>query len=150
METHVSDILYARASSGFTIVHGFAGWLDKTGLDQLYRSATVVVGPSMVLEAFGLVGIEAMAYLKPIVAFDAGGVREWLSNGETGFLVEEGNIDGMAKRIDTLLESPRLARKMGMEGRRRVDAEFRRKIHLERLTAVYEEAIHDRVGGVSR
>lgn len=128
------------AARGIEKSVAFLGWLDEARLGEIYRRATVVVVPSMVLEAFSLVGIEAMAHAKPVVAFDAGGVREWLADGETGFLVQQGNIDQLAKQIATLLENGPLARKMGEAGRRRVEAHHRRKGHLDRLMAVYAEA----------
>lgn len=117
----------------------FFGWLDEAKLSDAYRRATVVIVPSMVTEAFSLVGIEAMAHSKPVVAFNAGGVREWLVDGETGFLVEQGNVEQLAKQTRALLENRALARKMGEEGRRQVALCYRRKTHLDRLLTVYKE-----------
>ncbi|MFO0730632.1 MAG: glycosyltransferase [Nitrospiraceae bacterium] len=68
----------------------FAGWLSGADLDREYERAAVLAVPSTVKEAFGLVGIEAMAFGKPVVAFDAGGIREWLQDGKTGYLVRQG------------------------------------------------------------
>lgn len=125
----------------------FLGWVDQARLTDAYRQATAVVIPSIVLEAFSLAGIEAMAHWKPVVAFDAGGVHEWLSDGQTGFLVERGNIDALTMRIRTLLEDPALGRKFGEEGRRRVETQYRRKTHLERLMGIYRDALRRRVSG---
>jgi glycosyltransferase involved in cell wall biosynthesis len=116
----------------------FIGWLDAGRLKEAYRQATVVVVPSMVMEAFSLVGLEAMAHSKPVVAFDAGGVREWLSDGENGFLVEQGNIEKLAKQVRILLENQSVARRMGEEGRWHLEEKYRRKNHLDRLTAIYK------------
>lgn len=118
------------------------GWLSGTDLDQQYRDAQVVVVPSVVMEAFSLVGIEAMAFGKPVVAFDAGGVREWLRDGRTGYLVEQGNCRGLAERIRALIENPSRAKMMGEEGKQVVEECFRIDSHLERVTQVYEEVIH--------
>jgi glycosyltransferase involved in cell wall biosynthesis len=116
----------------------FIGWLDESKLNEVYRRASIVVVPSMVMEAFSLVGIEAMAHSKPVVAFNAGGVREWLADGENGFLVEQGNIEKLAKQVRSLLENRSLAKKMGEEGRRRVEEKYRREAHLDRLLAIYK------------
>ena len=51
-------------------------------LAALYRRARIVVFPSMWPEPFGLVGIEAMRFARPVVAFDVGGVGDWLQDGE--------------------------------------------------------------------
>src|SRR5579863_890074 len=125
----------------------FLGRLSPEALHLAYQDATLIVVPSMVLEAFGLVGIEAMSFSKPVVAFDAGGVRDWLVHGENGLLVERGNIDLLAKQIFTLLENPQVARRMGLEGRRRVEASFRRGAHLDRVIGLYHKVISARQAG---
>lgn len=132
------------ARSGIADSVVFLGWLDEAALREVYRRASVVVVPSMVMEAFSLVGIEAMAHGKPVVAFDAGGVREWLSDGQTGFLVEQGNLPQLAKQVRLLLENRTLALKMGEEGRRQVEARYRRENHLDRITGIYEETLKNR------
>ncbi|MEO1088251.1 MAG: glycosyltransferase family 4 protein, partial [Acidobacteriota bacterium] len=65
----------------------FVGWVDPERVDGYYRRARVVVMPGRWPEPFGLVGLEAMARAKPVVAFDVGGVRDWLDDGRTGLLV---------------------------------------------------------------
>jgi glycosyltransferase involved in cell wall biosynthesis len=54
---------------------------------QELRSATVLAMPGTWPEPFGLVGLEAGALGVPAVAFDVGGIREWLRPGENGYLV---------------------------------------------------------------
>ncbi len=122
----------------------FAGRLDHEALESIYREAAVVVVPSMVMEAFGLVGIEAMAHSKPVVAFDAGGVREWLADGVTGILVRPGDVERLAGAVGELLDHPDRAAAMGREGARIVEERFRRPLHLAQLLAVYHEAIERR------
>lgn len=121
------------------------GRLSSDEVDRFYQRCSMVVMPSMIPESFGLVGIEAMTFSRPVVAFDAGGIREWLRDGETGFMVERGNIKGLAHRISYLLNDEWLARKMGERGRERVDKFYRKELHLKRLFAAYEEAINNRV-----
>lgn len=120
------------------------GSLPADALDEHYRKACMVVMPSMIPESFGLVGIEAMAFGKPVVAFDSGGISEWLVNGETGFLVERGNVKSLAERISQLLEDESLAKKMGERGKERVERYYRKDMHLKRLLAIYEEVIDNR------
>ncbi|MBN2489743.1 MAG: glycosyltransferase family 4 protein [Planctomycetes bacterium] len=116
-------------------------------LDALYRRSRVVVVPSMIPEAFGLVGIEAMAFGRPVVAFDAGGIREWLEDGVTGFCVPRGDVAALADRIARLLADPALARIMGEQGRQAVDARYRASHHLEALLAVYAGAVAEHAAG---
>jgi glycosyltransferase involved in cell wall biosynthesis len=119
----------------------FLGNLSTEELNSHYANCSIVVMPSMTPESFRLVGIEAMAFGKPVVAFDSGGVREWLINGKTGFLVNRGDIKGLSERISQLLEDNLLAKSMGIEGQKRVNQCYRKEIHIKRLLSVYEEMI---------
>jgi glycosyltransferase involved in cell wall biosynthesis len=115
----------------------FTGQLGPEALDRHFAAATLVVVPSRIPEAFGLTGIEAMAFAKPVVGYDRGGIRDWLRDGETGFLVPPGNIDTMAQCIDRLLDDPELAVRLGNAGRARVEQEFRPSRHLRALDEIY-------------
>jgi glycosyltransferase involved in cell wall biosynthesis len=119
----------------------FLGRVPAGALDEHYRRCALVVMPSMSQESFGLVGIEAMAFGKPVVAFDVGGVREWLVDGETGFLVKRGDVRGLADRIEQLLLDMSLADRLGQAGRQRVDRLFRKHAHMQRLVNLYQELI---------
>ena len=120
----------------------FTGWLDSAGIESLYERANVVVCPSVWDEPFGLVGIEAMAHEKPVVAFGVGGIPEWLDDGDTGYLIPRKDVGAMAAAIDRLLANPEQARKMGANGRRVVAERFPREGHVDEL----ERALHDAAG----
>lgn len=62
------------------------GWLEGDARWRALRQATLLALPSSWPEPFGLVGLEAAALGIPAVAFDVGGVREWLRPGVNGFL----------------------------------------------------------------
>lgn len=66
----------------------FTGWLADEALWRELGGATVLAVPSTWPEPFGLVGLEAGALGVPAIAFDVGGVREWLRHGVNGVLVE--------------------------------------------------------------
>jgi glycosyltransferase involved in cell wall biosynthesis len=68
--------------------------------------------------------MEYMALGKPVVATRGGGTAELVSDGETGFLVAEGDARGMAEQIAGLLEDGALRRRMGAAGRDRLAREF--------------------------
>lgn len=67
---------------------------------------------------------ECMALGKPIVATDNGGTPELVQEGQTGFLVPSHDAGVLTDRVLKLLNNPELANKFGMEGRRRIEAEF--------------------------
>jgi glycosyltransferase involved in cell wall biosynthesis len=65
----------------------FTGWVGPTRRAELLQTATVLAVPSVWPEPFGLVGLEAATAGVPAIAFDVGGVREWLRDGRNGTLV---------------------------------------------------------------
>jgi glycosyltransferase involved in cell wall biosynthesis len=75
-------------------------------------------------EGFGYVLIEAMACQKPVVAFDVRSTREIVSDGKTGFLVNDFDVNEMAMKVELLLKDKNLCKEMGMEGRKRVENVF--------------------------
>ncbi len=119
----------------------FRGWLGRKELLRAYSEAQVVVFPSILEEPFGRVGIEALAMGRPVVAFDVGGVREWLTHGETGFLVPRGDVQKMAELASHLLENDDLAREMGRRGSERVRTLFDREQVVSRLEQILTTAI---------
>lgn len=119
----------------------FAGWLNPEKHWEMFRRSYMAAVPSIWPEPFGLVGIEAMSYSKPVVAFRSGGIPEWLEDGKTGFLVETGNARGMAEKIKQLLGDPMLAKTMGEAGKKRVENFYHSSGHVEKLLQVYQQAI---------
>jgi len=125
----------------------FHGRVEAKDVPGFYRRARVVLMPSMIPESFGLVGVEAMACGRPVVAFDSGGIRDWLVDGDTGFLVERGNVRALATRIEQLLTDDSLVEVMGVRAMRRVERLYRPQAHLSQLVALYEVvgAIGDKI-----
>ncbi len=114
----------------------FAGWVPNEELRGYYQDASVLVVPSWWAEAFGIVGIEAMANARPVVAFKTGGIPDWLEDKETGYVVERGNIEELAEKISLLLDNKELARRMGENGRQRVLPKYRLDTHLNKLSDI--------------
>lgn len=74
---------------------------DQSKRDALCNS-TVVIVPSQVDEVFGLVTVEAYAFGKPVIATRVGGLPELVRHGETGWLVEPGDVDALARQLYTV------------------------------------------------
>jgi glycosyltransferase involved in cell wall biosynthesis len=119
----------------------FTGWLPPEKLEFYYRRCRMVIVPSTWPEPFGMVGIEAMAHSKPVIAFDVGGVTEWLKDGETGFLVKPRDEASLTEKINTLLANPNLAMSMGLKGRKSVEKRFTAEVHVDRLLSIFENEI---------
>ena len=80
--------------------------------------------------------LEAGASGLPVVSTRHGGIPDVVLDEETGMLVEEGDIEGMARRMLRLLRDPALAARLGGEARRRVRAHFSASLSIERLWAI--------------
>jgi glycosyltransferase involved in cell wall biosynthesis len=102
----------------------FAGHVPQARIAETYADASVAVMSSLWPEPFGLAGLEAMRCGLPVVAFDAGGIREWLIDKVNGFLVPWMDRDAFAARVDALLLNKELARNLGEQGRRFADSRF--------------------------
>jgi glycosyltransferase involved in cell wall biosynthesis len=116
----------------------FAGWLTGDALSAALAAATVVAVPSRWPEPFGIVGIEAMAHARPVVAFRVGGIPDWLDDGVTGYAVAPGDVAAFAARLGQLLDHPDEARALGVAGRARVERDFVASAHLARLLPIYK------------
>ena len=116
-----------------------SGWRDRKGVADLVQAATAVIFPSLWAEPFGIVGIEAMARGVPVVGFNVGGVRDWLEDEKTGYLVGRNDTAAMSNRVKVLLDDSELRKRMGLAGMEKVRREFGREKHLERLLALYRE-----------
>ncbi|MFZ5907803.1 MAG: glycosyltransferase family 4 protein [Nitrospirota bacterium] len=122
----------------------FLTGVDYAGLDEYYRRASVVVFPSRSPESFGLVGIEAMSFGRPVIAYDSGGPREWLIDGETGLLIKRGDRALLSSSLLKLLHDRTLAERMGRHGMERVNMYFRKEHHVDELIDIYEEIAESR------
>jgi glycosyltransferase involved in cell wall biosynthesis len=119
----------------------FVGWLSGEQLEKAYQQCSLVVVPSIMAEPFGKVGIEAMNYGKPVVAFDVGGISDWLIDSKNGYLVPVKDIEQLGGRICLLLQDKGLRTTMGKRGRQFVEENFQSKDHVERLTTIFQKAV---------
>lgn len=84
---------------------------SRSDLEQAYKGSDIfVLGSHTRAEAFGVVLLEAMSFSLPTVSFhiEGSGVLEVVENSATGFLVDNGNIVQLAKRIMSLVEDEEL------------------------------------------
>jgi glycosyltransferase involved in cell wall biosynthesis len=122
----------------------FTGRVSDERLPDYYRLADINVLPSTTMgEAFGLVIVEAFACWKPVIASNLPGVRSLVTEGVDGWLVEPGDIDGLAEKLQMALRlSPEQRRAMGEAGRRKVGGQFTWERIGEQLEAIYFDMIH--------
>ena len=103
-------------------------------VERLIPLAHVLLMPSE-MESFGLVALEAMACGVAPVATRVGGVPELITDGETGFMEEPGDIAAQAARVVELLTDDALHTRITEAGRRRAEERF----GADRIIPQYEE-----------
>ena len=119
----------------------FTGWLDREEIKVAYAASDVVLMPSICLDAFGRVNIEAMASKKPVVGTCYGGTPEIIEDGVTGYVVNPLQIDEFSAKIIDLLKNPEKAEKFGRAGRNRIQTVFNLNDKITKLISIYERFI---------
>jgi glycosyltransferase involved in cell wall biosynthesis len=100
---------WQQLASRLRVSAEFPGWLDATHRVSALAQASVLAVPSIWPEPFGLVGLEAAARGVPAVAFDTGGIRQWLHHDVNGLLVPpSGGAGAMASALTSVLSDTRL------------------------------------------
>ena len=118
----------------------FTGWLNQGKLREFYSKAQILAVPSVWPEPMGLIGIEAMRHSLPVVAFDAGGISDWLKDGKNGFLIKRKNIKGFADKLQYLLNNPAIALEFGLFGNELVKTVFDFSKYIDQLeTTLFSE-----------
>jgi glycosyltransferase involved in cell wall biosynthesis len=127
------------------------GAVAEAELPELHRRAAVFALPSVdrtcygrpvaVPELLGLSALEAMASGTPVVASRIGGVPEVVTDGETGFLVDPGDVGALHDGLAMLLADGRLARRMGDAARAAVLDRFTWRACARRCLAAYRELV---------
>jgi len=97
----------------------FMGYVPYQEMPQQYAQADIAVFPSISVEGFGMVALEAMRCGLPVVASNRPGFRELVVHRETGLLVDPEDTDQLASAMIRLIEDPDLARQMGEKGYQR-------------------------------
>jgi glycosyltransferase involved in cell wall biosynthesis len=124
---------------GLTGRVSFRGFVPQRELREYYRECTVVALSSVWPEPIATIGLEAMRYALPVVAFDAGGIKDWLSDGVNGFLVPWMDRAAFARRLEQLLLDKGLARQMGERGWQIAEERFRFDDYLSDLERMFAQ-----------
>jgi glycosyltransferase involved in cell wall biosynthesis len=119
----------------------FCGWVDSGAREALMREADLLAVPSLWPEPFGLVGLEAGCLGLPAVAYEVGGIPDWLRPGESGELApaDPPTAEGLADALLRALGDPERLNRLG-RGAWQVAREYTAEKHLARLEAILEAA----------
>ncbi len=118
----------------------FNGWQNREDVERMINQCYLLIFPSVYPEAFGITGIEAMMHGKPVVGFNVGGVSTWLKDGITGFLIERGDIESMARKVE-MLKDKKLYSSMSRNAYQQAVEKFLPEIHMNKLVSLYNQCI---------
>jgi glycosyltransferase involved in cell wall biosynthesis len=131
-----------RRAASLGVRSQFPGWVTGSIRNQLLRDAAILAVPSVWPEPFGLVGLEAASFGTPAVAFDTGGISEWLTDGVNGRLVPGSRgVNGLGETIAALLNDDDRWRTCSAGARHSVER-FTIDAHVGALEGVLARAAH--------
>jgi glycosyltransferase involved in cell wall biosynthesis len=122
----------------------FTGWLGSKQKEEVLSKTDLLVVPSLWPEPFGLVGIEAAAHGMPAVAYDVGGISDWLIAGYSGELAP-GNpptVQGLAEALVRALSDPSHYADL-CRGAREVAGRFTLAAHVTQLERTLENSLQN-------
>jgi len=121
----------------------FVGWLSQEDIANYLRQSDVYVSTSLSDGGIASSTAEAMACKLPVVITDFGDNKEWVRDGESGFLVPLKSPAVLADRIIKLLENPEMRKIMGEKGRKIIEEKddyYKEMAKMEKLYQLYETA----------
>ena len=138
--TTLHELQSLAASLGIADRLMFPGF--RRDLPRIYAAFDVFVMSSL-REGLPNSILEAMALGVPVVTTDVAGAKELVVNEETGFVVDQKDVHGLAASVLKILDHESIRIRMGRAGRERVEAEFS---FIQRLRKI--EDLYGRILGV--
>lgn len=134
-ESHYEAELEALGKEGIVFYRG-----SQKDVKPWIKRAHAIIHPSTYGEGMSNVLLENASSGRLIITTDNPGCRETVNDGCSGFIYPGGNIDAMVEKIETVLSmSNDDRRRMGLEGRKKVEKEFSREVVIENyLTKIKE------------
>lgn len=121
----------------------FTGRVTDNELLQYYNACDVFIMPSREIdgdiEGFGIVYLEANACSKPVIGGKSGGIYDAVQDGVSGILVDPLDVNEISQALITLLTDDLLAKKLGKQGKKRVEEEFSDLAMAGKLSGIFRK-----------
>ena len=122
----------------------FVGAMPAADVIRFLHAADVLLAPSVTgsdgdIEGMPVSIMEGMASGLPVVATHHSGIPEVVADGRSGFLVDEHDVEGLARRLSDLAADPNLRARMGFAGAAIAANEFDIAMLTDRLVEMYRE-----------
>lgn len=119
----------------------FTGFIPDTELRKYYENCDLFVAPSL-YESFGLIYLEAMAWGKPVIGCNVGGVPEVIEDGISGIIVHPEDANELSEAIIRLSEC-HIRKEFGVHARQRVERHFSLKSMAGETFSIYRKVIQN-------
>lgn len=116
----------------------------REDIPEVIASFDVIVHPSYRNEGVPQSILQAMAMKKPVIASDAGAIKEVVINNRTGFLIRSRDSQIIAENVIELYHNPQLRIDFGNVGRELVENNFTLDAMIEKMEALYESLLRNR------
>jgi|SRR5437016_336270 len=123
-------------------------FISEDRVADYFRRASVVVLPYIEASQSGVIPM-AYSAAKPVVATTVGGLPEMVEDGRTGYLVAPRDTSQLADAVTRLLLDAQLRRRMGENGKRKMEAECSPSVIAQKTLDIYHRAVQ-RVAGAHR
>jgi len=131
----VDAVRRLAAELGLQAQTDIRNWIEGADKERWLRETNAFILPSRA-EGLPMAMLEAMAYGKALIVSPVGGIPEFVSDGQEGFLVPPDDIGAISRAIATLAENPELWAQMGRAARARVEP-LDVKRYMERMVEIY-------------
>lgn len=120
------------------------GFQQGDALVNLMRHAKAIIVPSECYENCSMAVIEALAYGKPVIGANIGGIPEQIREGKEGWLFESGNADNLAEKMVLCLNDDAVTRTIGHQSRARFEEKYSLTTHTQGLLAIYHSLLNEK------
>jgi glycosyltransferase involved in cell wall biosynthesis len=124
----------------------FLGKVSPTELTELYQKSGVFVLPAIVdsrgdTEGLGVVLVEAVSFMLPVVASDVGGISDVIIHQQTGLLVPEKDVEAIVTAVENVWEHPAHAHKRCLQAKEHMHKYFSWPVVMQKLCETYGQCI---------
>ncbi|NOZ64696.1 MAG: glycosyltransferase family 4 protein [Caldiserica bacterium] len=127
--------------NGLSRVVTFTGNVPYEEVPCYIAAMDITVLPGTDIYSSPIKVFEYMAMGKPVIAPRIGQLKEIISEGEEGFLIEQGNKKQLQEGIIKLVGNKTLREKMGQRGRNKVEKEYTWRKNGERICSIYKKLL---------
>jgi len=131
-----TKLLTAIFDLGINKHANYLGWVSEEERDRLFRETDIFVLPSYA-EGMPMSILEAMSYGVPVISTIVGGIPELIEDGETGLLVNPGDIDMLYEKMNDLIHNDEYRKKLGENGRLKIEKNHNISEHIYRIDNIY-------------